>query len=151
MARGLHPFELKGEGFTDALRELAVTVTEGLKIRCAFEYDGLVIISEPDVAIHLYRIAQEAVNNSVKHSKASKIVMRLEDTDDGVTLTVTDDGVGVPENRPAGKGMGLRTMAYRASVIGAMFNVERLSPQGTRVVCRLPLHSTASSAHGTES
>jgi signal transduction histidine kinase len=151
LARGLHPFELKGEGFTDALRELAVTVTEGLKIPCSFEYDGLVIISEPDVAIHLYRIAQEAINNSIKHSKASKIVMRLEDTDDGVTLTVTDDGVGVPEDRPVGKGLGLRTMAYRASVIGAMFNVERISPQGTRVVCHLPLHSTASPAHGTES
>jgi signal transduction histidine kinase len=151
LARGLHPFELEGGGFIDALRELAGTITEGFKIPCSFECDGPVEISEPGVAIHLYRVAQEATTNAVKHSKAARIVIRLEETDDGVTLTISDDGVGVPENPPTGKGMGLRTMAYRASVIGGMFNVERLSPRGTRVVCHLPLNSAASVTHDTKS
>jgi signal transduction histidine kinase len=151
LARGLHPFELEGEGFTDALREMAATITEGFKIPCAFECGRPVVISQADVAIHLYRIAQEATTNAVKHSKASKIVVRLEADDAGVTLTICDDGVGVPESPPSGKGMGLRTMAYRASVIGATFNVERLSPRGTRVICKLPQSSISSAIHETKS
>jgi signal transduction histidine kinase len=136
LARGLHPLELEGEGFTDALRELTASITEGFKIPCAFECDGPVVIRDPDVATHLYRIAQEAITNAVKHSNAGEIVVRLE-VGAGVTLTICDDGIGLPENPRNGKGMGLRTMAYRASVIGATFNIERLPPGGTRVTCQL--------------
>jgi signal transduction histidine kinase len=81
LARGLHPFELEGEGFTDALRELAATITEGFKTPCTFECDKPVEIREPGVATHLYRIAQEAITNAVKHSNAKKIVVRLEAPD----------------------------------------------------------------------
>jgi signal transduction histidine kinase len=151
LARGLHPFELKGEGFTDALRELAATITEGFKIPCAFECNGFVELREADVAMHLYRIAQEAITNAVKHSNANKIVLRLGTNDNAVALTVCDDGVGLPENPQGGKGMGLRTMAYRASVIGAIFNVERQLARGTRVTCTLPAGSFISEIHGDES
>jgi two-component system sensor histidine kinase DegS len=54
----------------------------------------------------------------------------------GLTLSISDDGVGVPTIIPGG--MGLRTMAYRAGVIGATFHVERLVSRGTRVTCTLP-------------
>jgi signal transduction histidine kinase len=150
LARGLHPFELKGEGFTDALRELAATITEGFKTPCVFECDRPVVIGDPGVAMHLYRITQEAITNALKHSKAKEIVVRLEAGDDGMTLTICDDGVGVPENPPGGKGMGLRTMAYRASVIGATFHIERRSPRGTRVTCKLPDGSFSSDIHDTK-
>jgi signal transduction histidine kinase len=149
LARGLHPIELKGEGFTDALRQLAATMTEGFKTPCTFECDSPVEIHEPGVATHLYRIAQEAVTNAVKHSNAKAIVVRLEAADDGLTLTISDDGVGVPPKIPSG--MGLRTMAYRASVIGATFKVERLLARGTRVTCKLPTGSFSSEMHGTQS
>jgi signal transduction histidine kinase len=149
LARGLHPFDLTGEGFTDALRQLAATMTEGLKTPCTFECDTPVEICEPGVATHLYRIAQEAVTNAVKHSNAREIVVRLEAGTDGLMLTISDDGVGVPSRMPAG--MGLRTMAYRASVIGASFNVERQLSRGTRVACKLPNGSFASEIHDTES
>ena len=149
LARGLHPFDLMGEGFTDALRQLAATMTEGLKTVCIFECDRPVEIREPGVATHLYRIAQEAVTNAVKHSNAKAIVVRLEGGADGLTLTVSDDGVGVPPKMPSG--MGLRTMAYRASVIGATFNVERQLSCGTRVTCKLPDGAFSSETHGTKS
>jgi len=149
LARGLHPIELKGEGFTDALRELAATITEGFKTPCAFECDRSVEICEPAVATHLYRITQEAITNAVKHSNAKEIIVRLEEGTDGLTLTISDDGVGAPPKMPGG--MGLRTMAYRASVIGATFNVEREPSRGTRVTCKLPDGSFASEIHDTKS
>jgi len=145
LARGLHPFELRGEGFTDALRELAVTITEGFKKPCIFECDQPVEINEPTVATHLYRIAQEAITNAVKHSNAKEIIVRLEANADDLTLTICDDGVGVVPKAPGG--MGLRTMAYRASVIGASFNVERMLARGTRVTCKLPKGSFVSKIH----
>jgi len=149
LARGLHPFELKGEGFTDALRELAATITEGFKIPCAFACDTPVEIRDPGVATHLYRIAQEAISNALKHSNAKNIVLRLEAGSDGLTLTISDDGVGMPPKIPGG--MGLRTMAYRASVIGASFNVERQLSRGTRVTCKLAAGRFASQTHDTKS
>jgi len=145
LARGLHPIELKGEGFTDALRELANTITKGFKTPCAFECEKPVEIDEADVAIHLYRIAQEAITNAVKHSKAKKIVLRLENGSDGLLLTISDDGVGMPPKLPGG--MGLRTMAYRASVIGATFKVERQLARGTRVCCQWPGGVLSSETH----
>jgi len=148
LARGLHPFDLRGEGFTDALRELAATITEGFHTPCKFECDNAVEIREPSVATHLYRIAQEAITNAVKHSNAKQIIVRLDSGTNGVTLTISDNGVGVPPKMPGG--MGLRTMAYRASVIGATFSVERELARGTRVICKLPNGSLASDAHDAE-
>jgi len=148
LARGLHPVELEGEGFTDALRELAATITEGFKTPCTFECDKPVAIREPAVATHLYRITQEAITNAVKHSNAKKIEVRLASASDGVTLTICDDGVGMPAKIPTG--MGLRTMAYRASVIGATFKIERLLTRGTRVICKLPASVISSETHATK-
>jgi signal transduction histidine kinase len=148
LARGLHPFELKGEGFTDALRELAATITEGFNKPCSFECDQAVEIREPGVAIHLYRITQEAITNAVKHSNAKEIAVRLETGANGLTLTICDDGVGMPPKSPGG--MGLRTMAYRASVIGATFDVQRLLARGTRVTCVLPQSSFTSPDNDTK-
>jgi signal transduction histidine kinase len=105
-------------------------------------------IGEPDVAIHLYRIAQEAITNAVKHSNAKEIVVRLEAGTNGLTLTICDDGVGMPPKLPGG--MGLRTMAYRASVIGATFKVERLLSRGTRVTCQWPGGGFSSETHATK-
>jgi signal transduction histidine kinase len=145
LARGLHPFELEGEGFTDALRELAATMTEGFKTRCIFQCDRPASIREIGVATHLYRITQEAVTNAVKHSHGQEIVVRLAAAGDGLTLTISDDGVGLPPKPPAG--MGLRTMSYRASVIGASLQVAPLPGRGTRVTCRLPAGNFVSASH----
>jgi signal transduction histidine kinase len=138
LARGLHPVELTDEGFMDALHELAANVTERFKIPCRFECQKPVLVREPEVTTHLYRIAQEATTNAVKHAKPTEIVIRLESADGAIALTVSDNGVGLPKNRPNRDGMGLRIMAYRASVIGATFKVEHPISGGTRVTCILP-------------
>jgi signal transduction histidine kinase len=95
-------------------------------------------LSDVNAATHLYRIAQEAIANAVRHGKARYINIRLDSTNNETVLTVIDDGIGLPENARNGDGLGLRIMAYRASMIGATFNIERLSSSGgTRVSCTL--------------
>lgn len=136
LAHGLHPANVAGEAFPDALRQLAATITEGFQTSCTFQCDTPVAIPEAGVATHLYRLTQEAINNAVKHSEATEIIVRLETGHNGLTLSISDDGLGIPEDVRAG--MGLRTMAYRAQVIGAAFKIERIPSGGTRVACELP-------------
>ncbi|HEX4122616.1 MAG TPA: sensor histidine kinase [Verrucomicrobiae bacterium] len=138
LARGLYPAELKGEGLLDALGELADIIRERFKIDCQFECDGPVLPLKNEEAIHLYRIAQEATTNAVRHSRASQIIIRLETEQDLMTLTVCDDGIGLPPATTARNGIGLRIMAHRASLIGATFKAERLPERGTCVTCIVP-------------
>lgn len=138
LARGLHPVELTKDGFVDALRELATSSRTPLQIPCVFDCAQEVEILDPGVAIDLFRIAQEAVNNAFKHSKANRVVIRLDANADEVELSVTDDGIGVPGSRQKGRGMGLCIMAYRARVIGAAFRIERPLAGGCRVVVTMP-------------
>lgn len=139
LARGLAPVELTGEGLMDALGELASVTRQRFEVDCQFEYEGPIAELKADEALHLYRIAQEATNNALKHSEAGEIVIRLECAGGELKLTVTDDGVGLPEGGRQGKGMGLRIMAHRASLAGATFQAKRLPSQGTRVTCTVPL------------
>jgi signal transduction histidine kinase len=141
LARGLYPAELKGDGLMDALRELAGIIRERFKIDCRLECDGEVPPLKNEEAIHMYRIAQEATTNAVRHSRASEIIIRLDTDHDLMTLTVSDNGIGLPETPAARSGIGLRIMAHRASLIGATFKAERLPERGTRVTCTLPVPS----------
>jgi signal transduction histidine kinase len=139
LARGLDPVDLEGENFLESFRELAAIIRERFKVACWFECAANPRIRAPRGAIHLYRITQEAINNATKHGKARKIVICLRKNDDGeVVLSITDDGSGLPDNARNGPGMGLRIMAYRASLIGASFHVERRLAGGTEVVCIVP-------------
>lgn len=140
LARSLHPIEMQSEGILDGLRELAANTTERFKIFCQVECRLRAVLLPLDAAvnIHLYRITQEAISNAFKHGDAKHIVIRLEVENGATVLTITDDGVGLAPNRADNQGMGLRIMAYRASMIGASFKIERLSGSGTRVTCQLP-------------
>ena len=88
------------------------------------------------IATHLFRIAQEAINNAVKHGKARHIVVTLTQQD-GMTLTVYDDGAGIPAVEQRAPGSGLRIMAYRARIIGATLSVLPAPAGGTLVRCTL--------------
>jgi signal transduction histidine kinase len=142
-ARGLQPVELKPEGLMDGFQELARNVSERFKVSCEFECREPVLLNDAESSTQLYRIAQEAVTNAIKHGRAKFINISLEKYNDATTLVVTDDGVGLPEKGRDSEGMGLRIMAYRASMMGATFHIERLPESGTRVICRLPSHSAA--------
>ncbi|MGO8931175.1 MAG: PAS domain S-box protein [Limisphaerales bacterium] len=135
LAQGLSPVRLEAEGLTDALRELAAGTRKVFGCNCRCRCDPPVLVSDHTVAVHLYRIAQEAVNNAIKHGKARRIEISLTANGSTVTLVVTDNGTGIPRKLPKRKGMGLRIMRYRAEVIGGMLLVEPVSGGGARVVC----------------
>ncbi len=135
---GLSPIDMTGDGLMDSLRELAAGVEERSGIRCDFVHEAPVSIQDSATAMHLYRIAQEAANNAVKHAKASRIVIRLLRGGRAITLSVDDNGVGLPEPLPKSNGMGLRIMRHRAAIIGAACAVQRSADGGVRVACTLP-------------
>jgi signal transduction histidine kinase len=138
MARGLHPVEVEGGGLTEGLRELAATVSTRFDLSCEFEGDGSVSIEDPSHATHLYRIAQEAISNAIKHGKARRVTIAVRRERDGVRLSVRDDGVGIAEPSAHGQGMGLRIMAHRARMIGSTLTIRRDPRGGTLVECVLP-------------
>jgi len=89
---------------------------------------------------HLYRIAQEAVINAVKHGKSQTVTICLEAIDDGINLKIADDGVGVSSPVVTTEGLGVRIMQYRANVIGAAFSISPGDTEGTVVTCSLSGH-----------
>jgi signal transduction histidine kinase len=119
-----------------ALEHYASEVEDLFGVECRFECGRPVLIHDDAVANHLYRIAQEAVNNAIKHGHASRILIDL-GVSDGVTLSITDDGLGLPEGSGSSPGMGLHIMNYRAKTIGGLLRVQRCPQGGTAVTCLL--------------
>jgi PAS domain S-box-containing protein len=137
LARGLVPVVLESEGLMSALKDLAENTEKIFNITCRFECRKSVLVHDPNVATQLYRIAQEAVSNAIKHGKAKKIRIVLQNTRDQIRLLVRDDGAGIPKQLLNKSGMGLRIMQYRAGTMGATLTVERDPAGGTSVVCSL--------------
>ena len=103
-----------------ALGLLAENTGRGSGVRCVFECEKPVHVADPEVAGHLYRIAQEAVNNALKHAAPSEIRIGLERRVGALLLDVEDDGPGFEENARAAEGIGLRAMRYRARLIDGL-------------------------------
>jgi len=143
LAKGLVLAEIERDGLPAALQELALASTEPSRVTCEFRCAGVRPLDE-STTVHLYRIAQEAVSNALRHGKAQRIEIALAATDRGLTLTVWDNGTGLPPPAARGHGLGLRIMAHRATIVGAGFAIETPPDGGTLVTCRLPLPAPAS-------
>ncbi len=135
LARGLSPIGLETDGLTVSLRELAARTKKLFRVDCRFKCKGQVLIHDHHVGIHLYRIAQEAVSNAVKHGKASRIDIGLTKNAERIVLAVSDNGIGLPVKLRNKKGMGLHVMQYRAGVIDASLIAQRQPDGGTAFVC----------------
>jgi PAS domain S-box-containing protein len=142
LARGLFPIRLEAEGIFPALEELARTTRERFGVRCRFTSKTPVKMESRVVATHLYRIAQEAVTNAIKHGRPRSILIRLRDRGSAMELRVDDDGAGLKSGKPGrGQGMGLHIMQYRARSLGATLQVELGAGGGTMVCCCVPRKS----------
>jgi PAS domain S-box-containing protein len=134
LARGLFPVEVERDGLVAALRELTANIERTCGVRCTLQANEKISISDNVLATHVFRIAQEAINNSVKHSQAKSVAVSLELRDDKIELNVTDDGTGLPPELKM-EGLGLRIMHYRARRIGGELNVTTTEKGGTCVTC----------------
>lgn len=137
LAKGLDPVEIGAAGLMQALEELADTSSELFKVRCRFKCESPVLVKDSGMAMNLYRIAQEAVTNAIKHGKAREIVIELEPTETGLELNIRDDGIGLSATPAPSSGMGLRIMAHRAGILGAVFCAQRGVAGGTVVSCKV--------------
>jgi signal transduction histidine kinase len=142
LARGLYPVRLEVDGLASALEELAVSAQARSSVACNFTCDEQVLIYDEVAGSNLYRIAQEAVNNAIKHGHSKHISIGLGAVDDEVTLTIKDDGIGFPDTLESHTGMGLHIMNYRARMIGAFLDIRRGAAGGTIVICSF--HNEAS-------
>jgi PAS domain S-box-containing protein len=139
LARGLSPVMLEAEGLMAALQEFAVNTESLFNVECRFHCQPPVLIHDHATATHLFRIAQEAVSNAVKHGRAGRIGIHLDLQGKKVLLRIVDNGIGIPRLTPDHRGMGLRTMQYRAGMIGGTLIVERADGSGTEVRCSVPI------------
>ena len=135
LAKGLYPVEIEADGLMLALEEFADTTGKLFKVACQFHCDLPVLIHDSATAGHLYRIAQEAVGNAIKHGKATGILIRLDASEENTELSIADNGIGLPDPLPEKRGLGLRIMAHRSAMIGGVFQARRAETGGTRVTC----------------
>jgi len=137
LSHGLSPVRLDKDGLQLALHELTGSVSAVFNIPCAFDCPVPARVDDSTAATHLYRIAQEAINNAVKHARAQHLTIRLLQGPATLTLAVEDDGIGIPANI-ATKGIGLHVMHSRARLIGATLSIQRGPAGGTILTCAYP-------------
>ncbi len=144
IARGLDPVGPEPEDLMTSLRKMVDEISMITGIECEFRCPEPVLIEGMAVRNQLYRIAQEAAGNAIKHGGCSRIVVLLVQRNGDVVLSVIDDGDGIkPENFNA-EGSGLKFMRYRATTVGGTFAVSPGSDGGTVVTCVVPLRNPGS-------
>jgi signal transduction histidine kinase len=133
LSRGLFPVLEKG-GLEMALKELALSMEEIFDIRILLTYGDGVQITRKKAATHIFRIVQEAINNAIKHGRASEVSILFKKMNSRLLLEITDNGTGFPQKSNK-KGMGLNIMKYRISVIGGSLEIESEKSKGTTIRC----------------
>jgi PAS domain S-box-containing protein len=139
LARGLHPVAAEPLGLMSALKRWAGEVEALFHISCSFRCENALPIPDANLATHLYRIAQEAVNNAIRHGKSKNIAIRLSGKNGAGTLTIQDDGDGFPKGPANSPGVGLSIMNYRADMVGGSLKVQPNPDRGITVTCMFPI------------
>ncbi|MDD5223398.1 MAG: PAS domain S-box protein [bacterium] len=137
LSRGVNPVEPRADGLMVSLRQLSANLERIFKVSCAFLCPRRVLVDDNIVSTNLYYIAQEATSNAIKHGKAGQIKIRLAVVRNKLTLSVSDNGVGIQEDFKINRGLGLQIMDYRAKIIGASLNIQPGRKSGTTVTCSL--------------
>jgi signal transduction histidine kinase len=138
VTHGLFPVEVNPTGLQAALARLARQTRSRFGVHCTLRHGANVPVPSREAATHLYRIAQEAVTNAVRHAMARRIHISLVRSARIITLTIRDDGRGLPQGGNMPEGVGLRIMRHRAKAIGGRLTVRSGRRRGTAVICTLP-------------
>ncbi len=152
LARGLNPVGLEQTGLAAALQAFSANVRGLYQVSCKFHCHRPFPRLDPAVETHLFRIAQEAVNNAITHGRGRHIEISLSCRGRKGLLSIRDDGVGISKQTLTALGMGLHTMNYRSRLFGASLQVRRLTRRGTAVTCafRLPPDTAKDPHHARE-
>ncbi len=139
LAQDLATLDFKENDLLAALRSLADHASGLFAITCSFKSQGSIPTLEASVVSQLYKIAQEAVTNAIKHGKAKRVAISLTNGADELVLKIQNSGIPFPDLKGRTMGMGLRIMSYRANIIGASLEIKGKGTKGTMVTCSLPL------------
>ena len=139
MSHGLSPVSVRHRGLFGGLKLLAETISTDFRVKTTCDVDPQVQLGDPEREAHLYRIAQEAVNNALRHGKPRHIVISLKQlTSTHAAIEIRDDGRGMKLNQQKGNGIGLRVMRYRSDLIGGELSIRSAPRCGVRVICCFP-------------
>jgi signal transduction histidine kinase len=137
LSHRLHPTRLRMIGLTSAIDHLCADLSRtGIAIR--YTHDNVPATLPPEVMLCLFRVVQEALQNAIKHSKASEVLVQMGYGPDGLSLTVVDNGVGFDVDDAWGNGVGLVSMVERLDAIGGSVDVRSSPGTGTRVSATVP-------------
>jgi len=137
LASGLSPLHVEGS-LALALRRLADAMNSRFPVGVRIEVSGEEFALAESIADHLYRIAQESLNNALRHGGAKTIVVSLRMAVDHVVLRVADDGRGFNARAARRQGLGLRMIEYRARLMRGTLIIEQPPGGGTQLVLRVP-------------
>ena len=138
LSRGLIPVDVEANGLVEALRRMVKKTERQFEGQCTFQAVGTPLVHDSTIATHLYRIAQEAINNAVRHGDPEHVRAVLAAGDERIRLQVKDDGAGFDRDELGETGMGLRIMSYRARLVGGTLDVTSAPGEGTTVTCSIP-------------
>lgn len=142
LARGLLLAAIDPAKLGEKLSELAAEGST-TDVPCRFRQEGDVLVADAGVAAQLFRIAQEAMRNALRHAAPRHVQISLSGDTQAICLMVEDDGRGLPPPEERGTGIGLRIMSHRAAFIGGRLSIVPTSGQGTRIICHLPRRPAA--------
>jgi signal transduction histidine kinase len=139
LAHHFGSLDLRGDDLADVLRGLAANVKKMFEIPCVFGVKGTLPELPQNTLTQLYKIAQEAVSNAIKHGKATRVAIDLSRHGDELMMTIRNDGLPFAVPASAKDRMGLRIMNYRANTVGATLEIKPLDKGGTLVTCVAPV------------
>jgi signal transduction histidine kinase len=142
IARGLDPVEVEANELIAAFRKLAAETENTFRIACTFKSDAPRLSIEPSAGGHLYRIAQQAIDNAIRHGKAKRISLALESSGNNIRIVVKDDGSGFSNLSKSHPGLGMRIMRFRADLLGGTVHFSSEPGQGACVECTIPASAT---------
>jgi DNA-binding LacI/PurR family transcriptional regulator/signal transduction histidine kinase len=135
LSEGLYPAGLEKSGLLIMLNQLAKNTELQFNVRCSVIEEETGGCDDDLIALHLYRIAQEAINNAVKHANPDTIEIHFSPGKEKMELRISDNGTGIRDDFERSMGLGIKSMRYRSNIIGGIFEIKKNDVSGTSVRC----------------
>jgi len=150
LAQGMVQVNIEEEGLEAALCNLCKQVKKFFGIDCSFAFQENIEIGNSMRALHLYRIAQEAISNAVKHGNAHSVEVKMKESNGHIVMSIKDDGIGFGESSQPNKekGMGIHIMKYRANMMSGRLDILETEDDMTKVICKIPSNNFLGGTHG---